>query len=103
MSLSLSNDQVRFLRLRAQHLIARPVDNVAPLVQDLCGIQAQDARAAALAVRVRSIAPVFDDVEHARVQERSIIRTWGQRGTLHLLAIEDFAWLLSLLGPIFIA
>src|SRR5712692_3061393 len=106
MSLSLSNDQFRFLRLRAQRLIPQPEDNltsVAGLVQVLCGIQAQDAHAATLAVRVRSLGLVFGDVEHARVRERSIIRTWGQRGTLHLLATEDFAWLLPLLGPIFIA
>jgi hypothetical protein len=103
MTLTLSDNQVRFLRLRAQHLIARPAESVAGVVKDLCGIQAQDACAATLAVRVRSIGQVVDDVEHARVQERSIIRTWGQRGTLHLLATEDFAWLLPLLGPIFIA
>lgn len=103
MTLTLSNDQVRFLRLRAQHLIARPTDNVAGVLKELCGIQAQDAHAAALAVRVRGAGLVAADVEYARVQERSIIRMWGQRGTLHLLATEDFGWLLSLLGPIFIA
>src|SRR5207248_3232015 len=67
------------------------------------GIQAQDANAAALAVRVRSTGLVAADVEHARVQERTIIRSWGMRGTLHLLATEDIGWLLPLLGPIFIA
>jgi uncharacterized protein YcaQ len=107
MSLSLSNDQVRFLRLRAQRLIpqqpAHNVTSVAHVVKDLCGIQAQDAYAAYLAVRVRSAGLVVSDVEQARVQERSIIRTWGQRGTLHLLATEDIGWLLPLLGPIFIA
>ncbi len=103
MALTLSDNQARFLRLYAQQLITRPVDNVARVVKDLCGIQAQDARAATLAVRVRSAGLVADDVERARLQERSIIRTWGQRGTLHLLATEDLGWLLSLLGPIFIA
>src|SRR5260370_26312591 len=44
-----------------------------------------------------------DDVERGRVQERTIIRTWGQRGTLHLLATEDLGWLLPLFGPVFIA
>ncbi|MGH2493935.1 MAG: winged helix DNA-binding domain-containing protein [Ktedonobacteraceae bacterium] len=106
MTLSLSDDQVRYLRLRAQRLIPQPandVTNVVHAVKELCGIQAQDARAATLAVRVRSAGLVADDVEQARVQERSIIRTWGLRGTLHLLATEDFGWLLSLLGPVFVA
>ena len=103
MTLTLSNDQVRFLRLRAQRLVASPADNVTRVVKNLCGIQAQDAHAAALAVRVRSVGLAGGDVEQARVQERSIIRTWGQRGTLHLLATEDLGWLLPLLGPIFVA
>ena len=104
--LTLSDNQIRFLRLRAQRLIS-PLSNnitgVAHLVKELCGIQAQDARAAELAVRVRSTGIVATDVEQARVQERSIIRTWGPRGTLHLLAAEDVGWLLTLLGPVFIA
>src|SRR5438067_2142378 len=106
MAISLSNDQVRLLRLHAQRLTPKPRDavaDVASLVKELCGIQAQDAHAAPLALRARSIGLVADDVERARVQERSIIRTWGQRGTLHLLATEDLGWLLPLFGPVFIA
>src|SRR5438105_4214301 len=106
MVISLSNDQVRLLRLHAQRLAPRSrntVSGVASLVKELCGIQAQDARAATLALCARSIGLVADDVERARVQERSIIRTWGQRGTLHLLATEDISWLLPILGPVFIA
>jgi hypothetical protein len=106
MAISLSDEQVRLLRLRAQQLTPKPgdgVSDIALLVKELCGIQAQDARAAALALRVRSTGLVAVDVERARVQERTIIRTWGQRGTLHLLAAEDLGWLLPLFGPVFIA
>ena len=106
MAISLSDDQVRLLRLRAQRLTPRPGDgisDIALLVKELCGIQAQDARAAALALRVRSAGLSAADVERARVQERTIIRTWGQRGTLHLLAAQDLGWLLPLFGPVFIA
>lgn len=106
MVISLSDNQVLLLRQRAQRLIPQQpavVTGVAQVVKNLCGIQAQDATAAALSVRVRSTNLLNDDVERARVQERSIIRTWGQRGTLHLLATEDLAWLLPLFGPVFIA
>src|SRR2546426_7004702 len=106
MAISLSHDQVRLLRLRAQQLTPKPQDtasDVAHLVKELCGIQAQDARAATLALRVRSAGLIAADVERARVQERTIIRTWGKRGTLHLLATEDLGWLLPLFGPVFIA
>jgi hypothetical protein len=106
MAVSLSDDHVRFLRLRAQRLALPPSDritSVAHVVKELCGIQAQEVPAAALAVRVRSVGLVAANVEHARVQERSVVRTWGPRGTLHLLAAEDLNWLLPLLGPVFIA
>ncbi len=106
MTITLSNDQVRFLRQYAQHLIpSQPGTHtgVAQVVKEVCGIQAQDANAAALAIRVRSTELVAADVEQARVQERSIVRAWGPRGTLHLLATEDLRWLLTLFGPIFIA
>src|SRR5207302_9115619 len=89
MPLSLSDDHVRLLRLRAQRLTAQQpgaLTSVAHVVKELCRIQAQDAGAATLAVRVRSAGVVAADVEPARVQERSVVRTWGQRGTLHLLA-----------------
>ena len=106
MAISLSGDQVRRLRVCAQRLTPQSpgtVGGVAHIVKELCGIQAQDARAATLGVRVRSAGLLATDVEYARVQERTIIRTWGQRGTLHLLATEDLGWLLPLFGPVFIA
>jgi hypothetical protein len=72
------------------------------VIEDLCGVQAQDTTAAALAVRARCAGLVASDVERARVEERSVVRTWLMRGTLHLVAAEDLGWLLALLGPIFI-
>ena len=101
----LSDDQVRLLRLRAQQLVPRPTRpaiGVAQVVKHLCGVQAQDAPAAALAIRARRAGLVTADVERALVQERSIVRTWCMRGTLHFVSAEDLGWLLALLGPVFI-
>ena len=106
MSISLSDDQFRFLRLRAQRLTPQQpgeVIGVARVVKEVCGIQAQDASAATLAVRPRSVGLAVTDVEQAQVHDRSIIRTWGLRGTLHMLASDDIGWLLPLLGPVFVA
>lgn len=106
MSITLSPDQARFLRQYAQLLIPHQPglsSSIAQVVRQTCGIQAQDARAAPLAIRSRGTDLVAGDVEQARLQERSIVRTWGPRGTLHLLAAEDLGWLLSLFGPVFIA
>src|SRR5438876_5917013 len=106
MAISLSDDQVRFLRLRTQRLTAQipgEATSVVQVVKEMCGIQAQDASAATLAVRARSAGLVVADVEQARVQDRTLIRTWGPRGTLHLLASDDIGWLLPLFGPVFVA
>ena len=104
--ISLSQRQVSLLRLRAQRLIlpaTHDADSVERVVKDLFALQAQDLPASMLSVRVRSIGLVAADVDHARLQERSIVRTWGIRGTLHLLPSDDLAWLLALIGPGFIA
>jgi hypothetical protein len=72
-------------------------------VREVCGIQAQDVPAAALAVRARTSGLTPADIERARVAERSIVRAWFMRGTLHWTAAEDVRWLLALLGPPLIA
>jgi hypothetical protein len=101
----LSDDLVCLLRLRAQGLVSPPdcaAGGVAQVVTQVCGLQAQDAGAAALAVRARCTELATVDVERARVEERSVVRTWCMRGTLHLIAAADLGWLLGLLGPVFI-
>ncbi len=101
MTISLSDNQARQLRTRAQGLECRrkAASSVEQVVQKVCGLQAQDLSAAMLAVRVRSVEPTSASVESALWQERSVIRTWCQRGALHLLAADDIGWLLPLLGP----
>ncbi len=104
MAISLSDEQTLLLRLRAQRLWLPDSASatVAQVVKDVCGLQAQDLPAAALAVRVRSAGLTASDFDSARHDRRSIIRTWCMRGTLHVVTAEDFAWLVPLLGPQFI-
>lgn len=101
----LSDDQARLLRLRAQRLQRPRSDSAASaarVVSELCSVQAQDAAAASLAIRARGDGLLATDVERTRLRDRSLVRTWGMRGTLHLLATEDLGWLLRLLGDVFI-
>jgi hypothetical protein len=63
------------------------------------GIQAQDVRAGRLGFRARSARLSAADVDRARTEERSIVRTWAMRSTMHLLATEDVAWVLPLFDP----
>jgi Winged helix DNA-binding domain len=66
----------------------------------VCGLQAQLPGAAALGLRVRASGVRRQDLARALVQERSVVRTWLMRGTLHLVAADDLGWMLALLGPI---
>jgi hypothetical protein len=100
----LSWTQARSLRLHSQRLAA-PSDrssDPAQVVRDVFALQAQDASAANLSVRVRSTGLTVNDVERARLQDRTLVRTWALRGTLHLLATADLVWLLPYLAPRFI-
>jgi hypothetical protein len=103
-SVTLSLPDVLSARLQAQHLIHESLgpNAVADLVGSVGGLQAQDPAAARLAVRARSAGLTAAQVERARVEERSVVRTWSVRGTLHLVRSEDLAWLLPLVGPPFI-
>lgn len=106
MATVLSDDHVRWMRLRAQSLdprFANAAASVAHVVRSLGGVQAQELAAADLAVRARRAGLAAADLEDARIHDRSVVRTWGMRGTLHLVASEDLAWLLPLLGPPLIA
>jgi hypothetical protein len=68
----------------------------AAVVERLCAIQAQDYPGALWAVGLRCDPPVtVADVERA-ISERSIVRTWAMRGTLHFVAPADVRWMLDL-------
>ena len=71
-------------------------------VHRVVGVQAQDTKAARLAVRARTGGLVASDVDDA-VRRGEVVRTWAMRGTLHLLAAADVRWIVGLLGPGFAA
>jgi DNA glycosylase AlkZ-like len=66
------------------------------VARETAGIQAQDLRAGRLGFRARSARLRAADVDRARIEERSIVRTWAMRSTMHLLATEDIGWVLPL-------
>ncbi len=65
----------------------------------LLAVQGQDPRGARLAVRVRSEGLTAADVDRAFSEERSLLITWLNRGTLHLVRSEDYPWLHALTTP----
>ena len=89
----LTDDQVRRLRTSAQHLHRSYRRSAVDLVRHLAGVQAQVLSAAGLALRARTEGLTAEQVDRARLSDRSIVLTWAMRGTLHLIAAEDYSWL----------
>ncbi|HEY7359559.1 MAG TPA: crosslink repair DNA glycosylase YcaQ family protein, partial [Streptosporangiaceae bacterium] len=80
-------------RLCAQLLSGAPARTVAGVTGHLLAIQAQDPRGARLAVRARTSGLVAADVDEALTADRSVVISWLNRGTLHLVLAEDYWWL----------
>jgi len=62
-------------------------------------VQGQDARGARLAIRARSAGLTAADVDRAMTEDRSLLITWLNRGTLHLVTRDDYPWLHALTTP----
>ncbi len=100
MNFELTEDETLLGRTHSQLLTPDAAAKSAlAVVSHMVGLQAQYPRAALLGVRVRSAGLTAADVIRARESERSIVRTWCMRGTLHLIPAEDVGWLTDLLGP----
>jgi uncharacterized protein YcaQ len=65
----------------------------------LLAVQGQDPRGFRLAVRARTSGLTAADVDRALSEERSLLVTWLNRGTLHLVRSEDYPWLQALMTP----
>ncbi|TQN28390.1 winged helix DNA-binding protein [Haloactinospora alba] len=90
-------DRVLAWRLRRQFLESPTTAHAEEVVGRLCGVQAQVAAPAATAVGIRQKDPEPDGIEHA-LSERSLLKTWSMRGTLHLLPARDAANYLSVIA-----
>ncbi|MEU3464850.1 winged helix DNA-binding domain-containing protein [Streptomyces sp. NPDC006733] len=93
--------QVRSWRVHAQGLAgARDGVGAADAARAAGALQAQDARACRLQVRARTSGLTAEDVDTAcGAGDRSLVRTWLMRGTLHAVPAADVRWMTSLLGP----
>ena len=78
-------------RMRAQQLDERAArERALDVVAELCGVHAQVMSSAELTLwaRVDGLEP--DAVQRELWEERSLVKTWAMRGTLHLLAARDY-------------
>ena len=86
-------------RIDAQGLATRPARHPLDVAERLLAVQGQDPRGARLAVRARSEGLSAADVDRALTEERSLLITWVNRGTLHLIRSEDYPLLQALTTP----
>ena len=85
-------------RCAAQLLCGEPARSAEEVAWRLLAIQAQDPRGARLTFRARSAGLSASDVD-AALASRSMIISWLNRGTLHLVRTEDYWWLHPLTAP----
>jgi hypothetical protein len=90
--------RLRALRCAAQLLAGEPPRTAAETVRHHLALQAQDLRAAQLALRARVPGLEPQDVDRA-LNEREFVVTWVNRGTLHFVCPDDVPWLVALTGP----
>ncbi|HEU4707069.1 MAG TPA: winged helix DNA-binding domain-containing protein [Solirubrobacterales bacterium] len=83
-------------RLTAQALAGEPLRSPEQVAERLLAVQGQDPRGARLAVRARTVGVSAADVDRALSDDRSLLITWLNRGTLHLVRSEDYPWLHAL-------
>lgn len=93
-------ESVRRSRARAQSLAGGVREASAEaVVRRVFALQAQNVAAADLGIRVRGRDITATAVRSAYEDQRSIVRGWYLRGTLHTVPSDDAPWVLRLLAP----
>ena len=86
-------------RLTAQSLAGPPARDAVAVPERLLAVQGQDPRGFRLAVRARTRGLHASDVDRALTEDRSLVVTWVNRGTLHLIRSEDLPLLQAVTTP----
>jgi hypothetical protein len=86
-------------RLRSQLVSGPRARGPLAVAERLLAIQAQDPRGARLAVRVRATPGLSAAAVERALSDGSLVISWLCRGTLHMVAREDYGWLHALMAP----
>jgi hypothetical protein len=78
-------------RRLARHALTEPATDLGPadIARVLCGAHAQILSAAELSIGRRVAGATRADVQRALWQDRTLVKTFGPRGTIHLLPTAD--------------
>lgn len=86
-------------RCAAQLLSGPRASDPVGVAERLLAVQGQDPRGARLAIRARTAGLFAADVDRALTADHSLLITWLNRGTLHLVRSADYWWLHQLTTP----
>lgn len=94
--LDMSWEQACSRRLR-QHALAQPASAIEEVAGRLCGVHAQVMPAAEVALGIRVGGVTRADVRAALWERRTLIKTFGPRGTVHLFPADQLSLWMSAL------
>jgi hypothetical protein len=87
-------------RRLARHGLTSPLSSLPETAAAMAGAHAQVMSAAELSLALRVAGATRADVASALWEDRSLVKTFGPRGTVHLVAASDLPWWLSALGSV---
>lgn len=93
---------IGFARLTHQQIAGSSFTQPEAVVAWLGALQAQDYTGVLWSIGLRMNDATEQTIAQA-IADRTIVRTWPMRGTLHFVAAQDVRWLLALLTPRVIA
>ncbi len=85
-------------RLHNQQISSKLFSDPGEVVKWMGGMQAQDYAGSKWSIALRLNGTTESEIEDS-IANKSIVRTWAMRGTLHFLHPSDIRWILDLLRP----
>src|SRR5207237_10000980 len=83
----------------ASHVVTpAPKSRLVEVVRDVCGLQAQLLSAAELALSARVAGATQESVRDALWVEKTLVRVWTVRGTIHVIPANDLSLWMAALG-----
>lgn len=89
--------EVAAFRLARHHLAGQNSANFITISKNICGVQAQLMPAAEMQLWVRRHELARAEIHSALWKKRTLVKTYGMRGTLHLLPAADFSMYINAL------
>lgn len=89
--------QLHWFRLRRNGLVD-PFTDPQETASRLLGVQGQMMAAAEIAFWNRTADCGKEELDRARLEDRTLVRMWGQRGTVHVYSTRDWPFLRSALA-----